>query len=243
MSLQGRVAFVTGGARGIGEAIVRRLHADGAKVMIADLDTERAGSLASQLGEGTVAQMVNVTDPTQVDEAVKACVEQLGGLDILVNNAGITRDGLLMRMKEEDWDAVLSINLKSAYLTSKAAVRTLMRSKAGRIINMASVVGIAGNAGQANYAASKAGLIGLTKTLAKELSSRAITANAVAPGFIKTDMTAKLKESVVTEILSRIGMGRMGDVEEVAALVAFLAGPDAAYITGQVFAIDGGLAM
>ncbi len=243
MSLEGRVAFVSGGARGIGEAIVRRLAGAGAKVFFTDVNQENATRLENDLGEAAKAQIADMTNGDQVTAAVKECVQHFGGLDILVNNVGITRDGLLMRMKESDWDAVINVNLKSAFLASKAAFRPLTKSNAGRVVTIASVIGITGNAGQANYAASKAGLIGLTKSLAKEMASRSVTANAIAPGFIKTEMTDALKDEVQEQILAGIPLKRYGSPEEVAAMVTFLAGDDAAYITGQVFAIDGGLAV
>lgn len=243
MTLDGRIAFVTGGTRGIGEAIVRRLHAAGAKVYFTGRDSDRLSAIEKELGETSAARAADMTSPEQIEAAVKDCVEHFGGLDILINNAGITRDGLLMRMKEEDWDTVLDTNLKGAFLTCKAAARKLMGSPAGRIVNITSVIGLTGNAGQINYAASKAGLIGLTKSLAKEMASRGVTANAVAPGFIETDMTAGLKEDLQEQIRSEVPLRRYGRAEEVAALASFLAGDDAAYITGQVFTIDGGLTL
>jgi 3-oxoacyl-[acyl-carrier protein] reductase len=186
---------------------------------------------------------VNVTDSSEVDQAVGQVLKDLGRLDVLVNNAGITRDGLIMRMKDEDWDAVLAVNLKGTFLCTRAASRPMLKQRAGRIVNIASVVGLMGNAGQANYSASKAGIIGLTKSCAKEFGSRGVTVNAVAPGFIKTAMTDKLTEEQRSKMLELVPLGRLGEVADVAAAVAFLASDDAGYVTGQVLTVDGGMVM
>ena len=242
-----RVALVTGGSRGIGRAIALRLASSGADVAVCARGEELAQSVAdeiSALSRESMATCVDVSDAGQVAKVVEATVERFGRIDILVNNAGVTRDNLLMRMKEDEWDEVLAINLKGAYNCSKAAVRPMMKARTGRIINISSVVGISGNAGQANYAASKAGLLGLTKSLAKELAPRNITVNAVAPGLVpETGMTGDLSGETVEAMLSQIPLGRPGTVEDVAATVAFLAADEAGYITGQVVAVDGGMTM
>ncbi|MHC4915879.1 MAG: 3-oxoacyl-[acyl-carrier-protein] reductase [Planctomycetota bacterium] len=235
MSLNGKVALVTGGARGIGRAIAERLGSAGADLAIFDVLEEvssAAEEMASALGVRAVGYRVNVTDAGEVDEAVKKVVGDLGRLDVLVNNAGITRDGLIMRMKDEDWDAVLAVNLKGAFLCTRAASRSMLKQRSGRVINIASVVGLMGNAGQANYAASKAGLIGLTKTCAKEFGSRGVTVNAVAPGYIKTAMTEELTDEQRGKMMELVPLGRLGEVADVVAAVAFLASEDAAYVTG-----------
>lgn len=246
MSLKGKVALVTGGARGIGRTIAERLGRDGADLAVFDvLDDVKAVAeeMAGALGVQARGYKVDVTDSGQVDEAVGAAVKDLGRLDVLVNNAGITRDGLLMRMKDADWDAVLAVNLKGAFLCTRAASRYLLKQRSGRIVNIASVVGLMGNAGQANYSASKAGLIGLTKTCAKEFGSRGITVNAVAPGYIKTAMTDKLTEEQREKMLALVPLGRLGGVDDVASAVAFLASENAGYVTGQVLTVDGGMVM
>jgi 3-oxoacyl-[acyl-carrier protein] reductase len=202
-----------------------------------------AGELAGSLGVRARGYKVDVTKSAQVDEAIEKVVGDLGRLDVLVNNAGITRDGLIMRMKDEDWDLVLAINLKGAFLCTRAASRPMLKQRSGRIVNIASVVGLMGNPGQANYAASKAGLIGLTKTCAKEFGSRGVTVNAVAPGYIKTAMTDKLTEDQRTKMLQLVPLGRLGDVADIAAAVTFLASDLAGYITGQVLTVDGGMVM
>ncbi len=246
MSLKGKVALVTGGARGIGREIAERLGAAGADLAIFDVLEDvagAAGEMAKALGVKVAGYRVNVTDSAEVDAAVGSVVKDLGRLDVLVNNAGITRDGLIMRMKDEDWDAVLAVNLKGAFLCTRAASRPMLKQRSGRVVNIASVVGLMGNAGQANYSASKAGLIGLTKTCAKEFGSRGVTVNAVAPGYIRTAMTDKLTEEQREKMLSLVPLGRLGEVADVAAAVAFLASDDAAYVTGQVLTVDGGMVM
>ncbi len=246
MSLKGKIALVTGGARGIGRAIAWRLGSAGADLAIFDVLDDvagAAGELAGSLGVKACGYKVDVTDSAQVDEAVGQVVKDLGRLDVLVNNAGITRDGLIMRMKDPDWDAVLAVNLKGAFLCTRAASRPMLKQRSGRIVNIASVVGLMGNAGQANYAASKAGLIGLTKTCAKEFGSRGVTVNAVAPGYIRTAMTDELTEEQRDKMLQLVPLGRLGEVTDVAAAVAFLASEEAAYVTGQVLTVDGGMVM
>jgi len=237
--------LVTGGARGIGREIVKVLVGRGAKVVFADLAEDAAAETIAETGapDRCVFVNANIATPEGAQAAVDAAMELGGGLDVVVNNAGITRDGLLMRMSEEDWDAVLSVNLKGTFLVTKAATRRLMKSKRGRLINIASVVGLMGNAGQANYAASKGGVVAFTKAVAREMASRGVTANAVAPGFIQTDMTAALPEKAAAELSSRIPLGRLGDVADIAGVVAFLASAEAGYVTGQVITVDGGMVM
>lgn len=244
MTFEGKVAIVTGAARGIGRNIVEQLAAAGCKVVIADVKgAEEAAEEMKSKGFEALGLTVNVTESASVEQMVTQTVETFGRLDILVNNAGITRDGLLMRMKEEDWDLVLAINLKGAFNCCKAACRTLMKSPSGRIINIASIVGLIGNPGQVNYSASKAGMIGLTKTLAKELASRKVTVNAVAPGFIQTAMTDQLSEKVREQLLANIPLGEMGTAQDVANAVLFLASDQARYVSGHVLNVDGGMAM
>ncbi|MEC8992301.1 MAG: 3-oxoacyl-ACP reductase FabG [Candidatus Latescibacterota bacterium] len=245
--LSGKIAIVTGGSRGIGRAIALRLAASGADVAVCARNAEAAAetaTLVAQVGARSLARSVDVTDAEQVGDLVKEVSDQLGGPDILVNNAGITRDNLLMRMKEEDWDAVLETNLKGAFTCSKAVARPMMKARSGRIISISSVVGIVGNAGQANYAASKAGLIGFSKSLARELASRNITVNVVAPGFVPdTGMTGDLTEAAVEGMMANVPLSRPGTPEEVADAVEFLASDRSAYVTGQVLAVDGGMTM
>jgi 3-oxoacyl-[acyl-carrier protein] reductase len=245
--LQDRVAIVTGASRGIGRAIALELAARGAKVVINyNANAGAAQSVVDAIHEaGGVAAAVqaDVSDETQVEALIKAAQDLYGRLDVLVNNAGTTRDNLIMRMKPEDFDFVLQTNLRSAWLCSKAVVRPMMKNRFGRIINITSVSGVIGQAGQTNYSASKAGLIGLTKSLAREIASRGITVNAVAPGFILTDLTKDLPEEIKKQLDQFIPLGRWGDVQDVAYMVAFLASDEAAYITGQVFNVDGGMAM
>lgn len=246
-SMEGRVAIVTGGARGIGRAIVEKLAGLGANVVIADMlhdiAEQSAAEISSATGKTIIAIKTNVTDGKSVSELVDRALQEFGKVDILVNNAGITRDTLILRMEEADWDAVLNVNLKGVFTCSKAVIRPMMKQRYGRIVNISSVSGQAGQAGQTNYSASKAGVIGFTKALAREVASRQITVNAVAPGYIPTSLTEVLTEDLKKSILSATPVGRMGQPEEVAAAVAFLASQEAAYITGQVLAVDGGMAM
>jgi len=238
----GQVAVVTGGARGIGAEIARRLARGGARVVCADvLDTTDIVAEINAAGGAAEGRELNVTDAQAAAESVKAVHEAHGRLDILVNNAGVTRDQLLVRMKPEDWDLVLDINLDGVFKVTQPTAKLMMRQRSGRIVNVASVVGLMGNAGQTNYAASKAGLIGFTKSLARELGPRNVTVNAVAPGYIKTPMTDKLTEEQREMLLSSVAIPRLGTTEDVAEAVAFLAGPGAAYITGVVLNISGGL--
>ena len=241
-ALEGKVAIVTGGSRGIGQAIAGRLASDGARVVITARSAEGAESAAAGLpGEGHLGIACDVADAAAVDALMKRVDSEVGGLDILVNNAGITRDNIMVRLSDEDWDAVMETNLKGAFLMVRAAARGMMKRRTGRIINITSVVGLTGNRGQVNYAASKAGLVGLTKSVAKELASRNVLCNAVAPGFIETDMTSDLTDAARESLQQQIALGRLGAAEDVAGVVAFLAGPDAAYITGQVLVVDGGM--
>ena len=247
MKFEGKTAVVTGGSRGIGRAVCLELAAGGANVVLCYAGNEAAAQETVQaveaLGTKALAVRCDVSDAVQVDALVKSAVEVFGRIDILVNNAGITRDNLLMRMSEADFDAVVAANLKGAFLCMKAASRLMLKQRYGRIVNLSSVVGLRGNAGQVNYAASKAGIVGMTKSLAKELASRGVTVNAVAPGFIETDMTAALSEAARSAAQGSIPMGRLGGPEDVARAVGFLASDDAAYVTGQVLAVDGGMAM
>ena len=244
--LEGKVALVTGGARGIGKAISARLAAEGAKLAIVDIMLDVAQATADEFvaqGVEAKAYAANVAAFADAEATVAAVVKDFGSLDILVNNAGITRDTLMLRMTEEDFDKVIAVNLKGTFNFTKASIRPMMKARAGKIINIASVVGRMGNVGQANYAASKAGVIGLTKTVAKEFASRNIQANAVAPGYIVTDMTGKLSEEAREAFMQVIPMKRGGTPEDVANVVYFLASPDSDYVTGQVINIDGGMLM
>jgi 3-oxoacyl-[acyl-carrier protein] reductase len=245
--LTGKIALVTGGSRGIGEAIVRRLAAEGATVFFTyNAGADRAQSLVQELaasGSSVHAVQADVANADSVANLFKTIAEQSKRLDILVNNAGITKDGLIMRMSEQDWDSVMDTNLKGAFFCCKAAARVMMGQRYGRIINIGSVVGITGNPGQANYVSSKAGVIGLTKSLSRELASRNILVNCVAPGYIKTEMTDKLTDDQKKAIAENIPLGRIAEGTEIASVVAFLASDNASYITGQTLAVDGGLAM
>lgn len=247
MNFEGKTALVTGGSRGIGRAVCLELAGGGAGVALCYAGNEAAAQetvrAVEALGVKALAVRCDVSDAAQVDALVKAVLEAFGRIDILVNSAGITRDNLLMRMSEADFDAVIAANLKGTFLCMKAVSRLMLKQRYGRIVNLSSVVGLRGNAGQVNYAASKAGVIGMTKSLAKELASRGITVNAVAPGFIETDMTAVLTDAARSAALGSIPMARLGTPEDVARAAAFLASDAAAYITGQVLAVDGGMAM
>ena len=242
--LKGEIALVTGASRGIGAAIADELAAQGATVI--GTATSDAGALA--IGERLAAagghgRRLNVNEAGSIEALIDALSSEFGGISILVNNAGITRDNLLMRMKDEDWQAILDTNLTSVYRSSKAVMRGMMKARKGRIVNIASVIGVTGNAGQANYAAAKAGIIAFSKSLAKEIGSRGITVNVVAPGFIATDMTADLPEAAKQAMLGQIALGRLGEPADIARAVAFLAGPDAGYITGETLHVNGGMYM
>ena len=247
MRFEGQTAVVTGAGRGIGRAIALRFASEGARVACVSRTEENAKKVSAEINalraDSAKAYAVDVADHTAVQKMGARILEEFGRTDILVNNAGMTRDALMMRMSLEDWDAVINTNLRGAFSFSHALIRAMTKQRSGRIINISSVIGLMGNAGQTNYAASKAGLIGLTKSLARELASRNITVNAVAPGFVITDMTAGLSDQVKDTIHSKIPLGRTGTPEEIAAAVVFLASPEAAYITGQVLSIDGGILM
>lgn len=240
--LSGKVALVTGGSRGIGRSICERFARDGAKVAVVARDGARAAETAAALeGEGHRGYACDVADSEAVNALVKQVEQDFGSLDILVNNAGVTADNLLVRIDDEAWDKVLNTNLKGAFNLIRAAAKGMMKRRSGRIINITSVVGLTGNKGQVNYSASKAGLIGLTKSVAKELASRSILCNAVAPGFIETEMTAGLGGDTKEALMQQIALGKLGSGEDIAGAVRFLAGPDASYITGQVLVVDGGM--
>ncbi len=244
--LKDKVALVTGAAQGIGKAIAKRLASEGANVVVCDMNEALAQQTATELaalGAKAVGMKVNVTQAQEAQACVDKVIDSFGRIDILVNNAGITRDGLLMRMKEEDWDLVIAVNLRGTFNFIKAVSRSMIKNRSGRIVNIASIIGLMGNAGQANYAASKAGVIGLTKSAAKEFASRNINVNAVAPGFIDTAMTQALSEEVRKKMLELVPMGRMGTPDDVADVVLFLCSDLSRYVTGQVVTIDGGMVM
>jgi 3-oxoacyl-[acyl-carrier protein] reductase len=241
IDLTGKTAFVTGSTRGIGLAIARAFYGAGAKVAIVGRDVERAQSVAVELGERATGVACDVAVAEQVEAAITAAESALGPVDILVNNAGLTRDNILLRLTDADWDAVLDANLKGAFHTTRVAIKGMMKRRSGHIINITSVVGLSGNKGQANYAASKAGLIGFTKSVAKEYAGRGILANCIAPGYIETDMTSGLPEAAKATLLQGIALGRLGRPEDVAGTALFLASDLASYITGQVLVVDGGL--
>jgi 3-oxoacyl-[acyl-carrier protein] reductase len=241
MDFAGKTALITGAARGIGRAIAETLSSRGANIVICDIDQDAVTKTAAELGVNAIGIKADVTKQAEIAVLVEKSLEKFGSIDILVNNAGITRDGLMVRMDEKDWDLVLDINLKGAFLVTKAVAKVMMKQRHGRIVNISSVVGVTGNAGQINYSASKAGLIGLTKTAAKELAARNITVNAVAPGFIETEMTAVLSDKARAYMLAKVALGRPGTPDDIAKSVAFFASDDASYVTGQVLGIDGGM--
>jgi 3-oxoacyl-[acyl-carrier protein] reductase len=241
IDLAGKTAFVTGSTRGIGHAIARALHGAGAKVAIVGRDAERARAVAAELGDRTAGVACDVAVADQVDAAIAAAEAALGPVEVLVNNAGLTRDNILVRLTDADWDTVLDANLKGAFHTTRAVIKGMMKRRGGRIINVSSVIGLVGNKGQANYAASKAGLIGFTKSVAKEYAARGVLVNCIAPGYIETDMTAALPDAAKATLLQHIALGRLGRPEDVAGAVLFLASDLATYITGQVLVVDGGM--
>ena len=246
MRLKDKVALITGGARGIGKAIGLVYAKEGADIVIADVNLEEAEKTAKEielLGRKALALTMDVTDYTKVEEVVNKILDKFAKIDILVNNAGITKDNLLLRMSQLEWDAVLNVNLKGTFNCIRAVSRVMIKQRSGRIVSIASIIGLIGNPGQANYSASKAGIIALTKTAAKELASRNINVNAVAPGFIQTDMTAKLSEELKQKMLSNIPLNKLGTADDVAAVCLFLASEDSSYITGQTIVVDGGMVM
>jgi 3-oxoacyl-[acyl-carrier protein] reductase len=241
--LSGKTALITGASGGIGAAIAKTLHAAGATIAISGTRVEKLEELKAQIGANVHVLPCNLSNAEDVEKLIPAAEAALGGLDILVNNAGITKDGLAMRMKDEDWQSVIDVNLTSNFRLCRAAMRGMMKKRSGRIINITSIVGVTGNPGQANYVASKAGVIGLTKSLAQELATRGVTVNCIAPGFIATPMTDVLNEKQKEGILSRIPAGRMGGPEDIAAAVLYLASNEAGYVTGQTLHVNGGMAM
>jgi 3-oxoacyl-[acyl-carrier protein] reductase len=244
--LEGKVALITGGARGIGKEIAMVFAKNGANIAICDVNLEEAQKTAKDiegLGRQSLAFKADVTNSIQVQDMADKILDKFNKIDILINNAGITKDNLLLRMSEEEWDKVISVNLKGTFVCTKTVSRIMLKQRSGKIVNLASVIGIMGNAGQANYAASKAGIIGLTKSVAKELASRNICVNAIAPGFIMTDMTSKLPEDVQKKMLSAIPLARFGEAKDVADLALFLSSGSSSYITGQVVQVDGGMVM
>ena len=246
MRLKDKVALITGGARGIGRSIALAFAQEGADIVVADVNIEEAKKTAldiEQLGRRSLALEMDVTDYTKVEDAVNKILDKFTKVDILVNNAGITKDNLLLRMSQAEWDAVLNVNLKGAFNCIKAVSLPMIKQRSGKIINIASIIGIIGNPGQANYSASKAGIIALTKTAAKELASRKINVNAIAPGFIQTEMTAKLPEELQQKMKEAIPLNKFGSPEDVAAVCVFLASEDSSYITGQTIVVDGGMVM
>ncbi|MBM4763964.1 3-oxoacyl-[acyl-carrier-protein] reductase [Bacillus sp. B15-48] len=247
MKLEGKIALVTGASRGIGKEIALELAREGANIVVNYAGSEaKALEVAEEIkamGREAIVIQADVSNTESVELMVKQTIESFGRLDILVNNAGITKDNLIMRMKESDWDDVININLKGVFLCTKAVTRQMMKQRSGRIINISSIVGVSGNAGQANYVAAKSGVIGLTKTTAKELASRGVTVNAVAPGFITTDMTDKLTDEMKAEMLKQIPLARLGEPVEIAKTVSFLASEDSRYMTGQTLHVDGGMFM
>ena len=245
-NLENKVAIVTGASRGIGKVIAEEIAKAGATVVCVSRSQNDINNVANNInnnGGNAIAIACDISNGKQYIELTKSVIEKFGSIDILVNNAGVTKDGLIMRMSEDDWDVVINTNLKGAFNGTKAVTRHMMKQRSGRIINISSVVGLIGNAGQANYAASKAGLIGLTKATAKELASRGITANCIAPGYIETDMTKQLSDKIRDALIQQIPLGRIGNAMDVAAMVCFLASDEAGYITGQTFTVDGGMVM
>ncbi|KGM57531.1 3-ketoacyl-ACP reductase [Lysobacter arseniciresistens ZS79] len=244
LPLSGEIALVTGASRGIGAAIADELAAQGATVIGTATSESGAAAIGERLaGQGGHGRVLDVADPASIEALIDGIGKEFGAVSILVNNAGITRDNLLMRMKDEDWQAIIDTNLTSVYRTSKAVMRNMMKARKGRIVNIASVIGVTGNAGQANYAAAKAGIIAFSKSLAKEIGSRGVTVNVVAPGFIDTDMTRSLPGDAKDAMLGQIALGRFGEPADIARAVAFLAGPSAAYITGETLHVNGGMHM
>ena len=241
--LDGKVALITGAAGGLGDKIARTLHAQGAKLALTDMRLEPMEALKKELGDNVECFVANLSKPEEISELIKGVEEKFGQVDILVNNAGLTRDNLFMRMSDEDWQLVLDVNLSAGFKLAKACIRGMMKRRYGRIIGIASVVGVMGNAGQANYSASKAGMIAMNKCLAQEVGSRGITVNSVAPGFIRTAMTDVLPDDVKAALLNKIPEGKLGEAQDIANAVAFLASDEAQYITGQTLHVNGGMAM